>query len=217
MQSRPAVACLTYLLFKDVSHWLDCYSPGKILNVNSRDPGPARMDPGFFRKGGQYRHLGLFHMYFLIECASCYWSDHARPGWDETVKRLTLNILGRKRHLRIANGSFWGERFFPSGHSGTSIAAYYGLTDTVKAMLDLANPSKDQDESILYAIGLAVLGEQMSVAQMLLNTNAVTLADMTQPLRCAARARNEEIMNTLIVAGADVNGKLVVDGPTVLY
>lgn len=183
------------------------------------------MDPGFFREGGHYRHLGLFHRYFLIEYASCHWSDHARPGWDETLKRLTLNIWGRKRHLAASlcfhdwdrERKLLEEPFFPSGHSGISIAAYYGLTDTVEAMLNLANPSKDQNESISRSIGLAVLGEQMSMAQMLLNRNAVTLADMTHALHCAARARNEEIMGMLIVAGADVNGRLVVDGLTALY
>ena len=224
-QSRLAVMCLTYLLFDDVSHWLNSYSPGRTLNVDSRDPGPARMNPGFFREGRHYGHLSLFHRYVLIEYTSCHWSDHARPGWDETVKRLTLNILGRKRHLAASLCfQYWDrerklleESFFPSGHSGISIAAYYGLTDTVEAMLNLANLSKDQDESTSHAIGLAVLGEQMSPAQMLLNRNAVTLADMTHALHCAARARNEEIMGMLIVAGADVNGRLVKDGPTALY
>ena len=57
----------------------------------------------------------------------------------------------------------------------------------------------------------------MSLAQMLLNWDAVTLADTTHALHCTARARNEEIMGMLIVAGADVNGRLVVDGPTDLY
>ena len=183
------------------------------------------MVPGFFREGGHYRHIGLFHRYFLIEYASCYWSDHARPGWDETVKRLTLDILGRKRHLAASlcfhdwdhERKLLEEPFFPSGHSGISIAAYYGLTDTVEAMLNLANPSKDQNESISHSIGLAVLGEQMSLAQMLLNRDAVTLADMTHALHCAARVRNEEVMGTLIVAGADVNGRLVMDGLTALY
>ena len=57
----------------------------------------------------------------------------------------------------------------------------------------------------------------MSLAQMLLNRDAVTLADMTHALHCAARVRNEEVMGMLIVAGADVNGRLFVDGLTALY
>ncbi|KAK3178595.1 hypothetical protein OEA41_000732 [Lepraria neglecta] len=146
------------LLFQDAQSWEGCLAnggQGPIYGQNRQRTASNRLLESHRKQSSNGLQQGTIDIlaYFT--------------GWDETVKRLTLNTLGRKRHIAASlcfqdwdrERKLLEEPFFPSGHSGISIAACYGLTDTVEAMLNLANPSKDQDESISHAISLAVLGE----------------------------------------------------------
>lgn len=173
-QKLLATTCLTYLSFDVFSGW----QLGK--NYISRW---LIKPPSFLRAPG--------HEYPLLNYAVSHWHEHAHSSQDPAIQRLIISYLKRTDNLAalfcLAGPDDYGwsltESFSTQSLQGLLIAAKYGFTDAVKALLHLEGYcAEDKSRIKAHALKLAASFGQSSVVCILLDGNTIAPAKVFSAL-----------------------------------
>ena len=163
------------------------------------------------------------HCYPLLGYAASHWHEHAHSSEGATVQSLITGFLERTEKL-TALLCFMGMRhdmlplkepLFPQSIHGLSIAARYGFTDAVKALLHLEGYCAEQRSRIkAQALSLAAFYRQSSAVRILLDGNTIAPAAVSRVLSFMytpgiAPPGGCEVVEILLNHGAEPN--------TVLY
>ena len=203
-QKLLATTCLTYLSFDVFSNW----QPDS---------------------GGSETSIRLAELlYPLLSYAACHWHKHANSSQDSTMQRLVIEFLDRPKNLaallsfmyREYHNILRREPLFNERHliHGLPIAARYGFTDAVKALLHLEGYCAE-DRSIIkaQALGFAAFHGQSSAVRILLGGNTIAPAVVSSALRFMysidiappGRPGGCEVAEILLNHGADPNTELI--------
>ena len=156
--------------------------------------------------------------YPLLAYAANHWHEHAYSSHDPTIQGLIINYLKRTENLAalLCPGGWYEENedvrnlLFTQSIHGLPIAARYGFTDVVKALLHLEGYcAEDRSRIMAQALSLAAFYRQSSALRALLDGNTVPAAvsralsfvyspEVAPPGRC-------EVAKVLLNHGADAN------------
>lgn len=208
-----ATTCLTYLSFNVFSNW-------EVDMWGSRPPSSPASE--------SYLSEGRSHAYPLLVYAASHWHEHAHSSQDPTIQRLVIKYLKRTENLAalLCPGGLYedGEDvqnlLLTQSNHGLPIAAMFGFTDAVKALLHLEGYCAEDRSTIkAQALSLAACYLQLSAVRILLSGNTIAPAavshalsfiytlDMAPPGGC-------KVAEILLNHGADPNTMLD-DGPLI--
>ncbi len=204
---------MTYLSFDVFSNWR--YEDGNSGWRHSQPPS----SPAAFETNGSRSY---FPCYPLLDYAARYWHEHAHRSQDPTVQRLIIKFLKRTENLAALlclRGSYHDRWFLEKLFStqiihGLLIAARYGFTDAVKALLHLEGYcAEDRTRMKERAFRLAVAAHQSSVVRILLDVNSITPAAASQDIyhlyiTDTAAPASHEVAEILLKHGTDPNKTL---------
>ena len=198
-QKLLATTCLTYLSFDMFSNWQSgCVVP---YFGNSKPP----------LKSGT-----TLYDYHLLNYAATHWHEHTYFSHDITVQGLLVKYLKRTENLAalLCPGDWYRVGEDMQSIHGLLIAARYGFTDAVKALLHLEGYCAEERRRIkAQALDLAVLYRQSSALRVLLDDNKIASAAVSRALsnvyiRDGALSGRCEVAEILLNHGADANTNL---------
>ena len=180
-QKLLATTCLTYLSFDMFSNWqLETFGP---YSCRSQSPDSLAV------RGERETY---YHYYPLLSYAASHWHEHAHFSQDPTIQRLIMDYLNRTDKLAALfcfgdphDANIWSlpESFPTQSIHGLLVAARYGLTDAVKALLRLEGYCTQEESRIkAQALNLAVTTRQSSVILILLDGNTIAPAAVSHAL-----------------------------------
>ena len=175
-QNLLAETCLTYLSFNVFSNW----------RFDDRGSGPPNSSAFEY-----YRRWADSHAYPLLNYAARHWHEHAHSSQDPTVQRLVIEFLERTENLTpllccmdLAHKKLLlQEPLFTQRIHGLLIAARYGFTDAVKALLHLEGYcAEDRSRIKAQALNLAAICGQSPALRILLDDNTIAVSDALKTL-----------------------------------
>ena len=210
-QNLLATTCLTYLSFDAFSNW-QLRKFGTSCCWYSQPPGPLAAPD---------ERESYIYCYPLLRYAAAYWHEHAHSSQGPTVERLVIGYLKRTENLaallNLENSYDWylPESFSPQNIiHGLLIAAKYGFTDAVKALLHSEGYCAEDSSRIkAQALSLAAFYGQSSALRILLDGNLIRSPAVSQALqfmytREGAPPASCEVAEILLNHGADANSTL---------
>ena len=217
-QSLLATTCLTYLSFDMFSDWMP--------NSLGRET-PISLVEQLKWSPDNWRYPDISHPYPLLNYAVRHWHKHANSSQSSTIQRLVIEFLERREKLtallsfmyREYKSILLREPLFNNRLliHGLPIAARYGLTDAVKALLHLEGYcAEDRSRIKVQALMLAAFYGQSSAVRILLDGNTIAPAAVSNALRFTysidtappGRPGGCEVAEILLNHGADPNTRL---------
>ena len=178
-----AKTCLTYLSFDEFSNWQweECPPQSRYSRPPSSLAAPDDIET-------------FSHNYPLLSYASNHWYDHARPSQDPTIQGLVIEYLKRTENLAalLCPAGLYDEYddyedvldlLSTQSLHGLPLAAKYGFTGAVKALLDLEGCcAEDRSRIKTQALSLAAFHRQSSAVRILLDGNTIAPAAVSHAL-----------------------------------
>ena len=207
-QKLLAMTCLTYLSFDVFSNWqLERFGS---YSWHSQPPGSL---------AARGEHETYAHYYPLLDYAASHWHIHAHSSQDPTIERLIMDYLKRTDNLAALlclAGSYddgWclPRSFFVQSIHGLLVAAKYGFTNAIKALLHLEGYCTEDGSNVkAQALGIAAFSGQSSALRILLDGNTIATSAVSSALSlvyCSkiAPSRRCEVAEILLKHGADAN------------
>lgn len=156
----------------------------------------------------------------LYDYAARNWGCHARGSPEKEIQETILNflkdsteVLGAIQAMRIsAFTSHFKRRHvnFATNTLGLWVAAFYGLQEIVKVLLDTGNSVGTKDSCTSTALHAAASNGQEAVIRLLLERNANIDAKnffRETPLYEAAHNGHDTVVQLLIDSGADIESR----------
>jgi len=152
----------------------------------------------------------------LYDYAARNWGHHARLASDG-VGQLVLRFLGNKELVSAAGQvmetrSDTSDSFSIPGRlmMGEHIAAYFGLSKAIAALIDAGANFESKDEDGRTPLWWAAANGHEAVVQLLLDRGAGVESkdkDGQTPLQCATQNGHEDVVKLLLEKGTDVESK----------
>ena len=177
-QKLLATTCLTYLSFDAFSNWQLEESGYEWFSL----PPSSLATPD----------QSTTTYYPLLRYAASFWHEHANSSHDPTIQGLIIDYLKRTENLAalLCPGGWYEyeeivrELLFTWSIHGLPVAARYGFTDAVKALLHLEGYcAEDRSRIKAQALGLAAICRQSPALRILLDDNTIAPAEVSTLLK----------------------------------